>query len=188
MQRWVQRGQVEAPDPDLAAEMFEWASDRLARTGYVQYEISNWARPGFECTHNLQYWRDLPYLGLGAGAHGYAAGRRYATVLHPAAYIARIEGQAGPLPFPETAAWDKSETIGPDDELAEIMILGLRLTQDGVSGRAFWARTGRDLWATYGPTITRLTEAGLLEQAGTDRVRLTPRGRLLGNQVFAEFV
>ncbi len=188
MQRWVQRGQVEAPDPDLAAEMFEWGSDRLARAGYVQYEISNWARPGFECAHNLQYWRDLPYLGLGAGAHGYAAGRRYATVLHPATYIARIEGQAGPLPFPETAAWDESEIIGPDDELTEIMILGLRLTQDGVSGQAFRARTGRDLWATYGPTIARLTEAGLLERVGTDGVRLTPRGRLLGNQVFAAFV
>ena len=83
---------------------------------------------------------------------------------------------------------DESEIIGPDDELTEIMILGLRLTQDGVSGQAFRARTGRDLWATYGPTIARLTEAGLLERVGTDGVRLTPRGRLLGNQVFAAFV
>ncbi|HMN61307.1 MAG TPA: radical SAM family heme chaperone HemW, partial [Anaerolinea sp.] len=76
---WVSRGLVDLPDNDLGADMFELAMDRLAQEGMVQYEISNWARRRadgslFSCRHNLQYWRGLPYLGLGAGAHGYAAG------------------------------------------------------------------------------------------------------------------
>lgn len=76
---WARRGLLSTPDPDLAADMYEWASDQLAQAGYQQYEISNWARCDsagnlLACRHNLQYWRNLPYLGLGAGAHGYAAG------------------------------------------------------------------------------------------------------------------
>ena len=77
--RWAKRGLLSTPDPDLAAEMYEWASDRLEYDGYAQYEISNWAKNSLAgdmlaCRHNLQYWRNLPYLGFGAGAHGYAGG------------------------------------------------------------------------------------------------------------------
>ena len=86
--RWSQRGLLPLPNPDLAADMYEWAMEFLEENGYVQYEISNWAKddrrlttdhgqPSFACKHNLQYWRSLPYLGLGAGAHGYAGGKRY---------------------------------------------------------------------------------------------------------------
>ena len=100
--KWSARGLLPVPDPDAAAEMYEWASEALEAAGYMQYEISNWSKTGgqetrkvkggtqiatlppephFACKHNLQYWRCLPYLGLGAGAHGYAAGMRYANVL-----------------------------------------------------------------------------------------------------------
>ncbi|WP_162910001.1 radical SAM family heme chaperone HemW [Aggregatilinea lenta] len=187
MQRWVARGQVEPPDADLAADMYEWAIERLARAGFEQYEISNWAKPGYECEHNLQYWRDLPYLGLGAGAHGYAGGLRYSTVLRPADYIARMMVQPPPLPFPRTAAWLDSEAIDAQDEMAEIMVTGLRLTRTGVEAETFQARTGQGLWAVYGEQIRQLIRDGLLEQSGS-HVRLTPRGRLLGNLVFEAFV
>ena len=89
--RWSSRGLLPLPDPDLAAEMYEWASDEFELTGYLQYEISNWAKPNRECIHNLQYWRGLPYLGLGAGAHGYAKGYRYSNVLRIKTYIERHE-------------------------------------------------------------------------------------------------
>src|SRR5215207_9429730 len=75
--RWSSKGLLPLPDPDLAAEMYEWASETFEANGYIQYEISNWAKPGHECRHNLQYWRGRPYLAFGAGAHGYANGYRY---------------------------------------------------------------------------------------------------------------
>ena len=88
--RWSKRGLLPLPDPDLAADMYEWASDAFESAGYFQYEISNWAKPNRECVHNLQYWRGLPYLGLGAGAHGYANGYRYSNVLRIKTYIDRL--------------------------------------------------------------------------------------------------
>ena len=90
MQRWLHNGTIMAPDPDTAADQYEAACHALAAAGYGHYEISNWARPGRECRHNVVYWRNEPYLGLGAGAHGMAAGYRYQVVRQPRAYIKRI--------------------------------------------------------------------------------------------------
>ncbi len=87
----VKTGLLPLPDPDLAADMYEWASDVFESAGYSQYEISNWAKPNHECVHNLQYWRGLPYLGLGAGAHGYANNYRYSNVLRIKAHIDRLK-------------------------------------------------------------------------------------------------
>ncbi len=188
MQQWVEEGKVSYPDPDLAADMYEWASDRLAADGYEQYEISNWTRPGFACRHNVHVWRNLPYLGLGAGAHGGAAWTRYANVLRPHDYIARLGSQAAPLAFPLTAAADDVCTLTLDDVMAETMILGLRLVQEGVALDAFKARFDRELWDVYGDELDRLIQTGLLQIDTDRRVRLTSRGRLLGNYVFREFV
>jgi oxygen-independent coproporphyrinogen-3 oxidase len=188
LQSWIAQGDLPAPDPDLAADMYEWASDRLAASGFEQYEISNWAKPGMACRHNLHVWRNLPYLGLGAGAHGYAVHTRYANVSHPAAYIERIENQERPCPFPLSAAAEEIDTIDNQQEMAETMFLGLRLTQEGITPETFRARFGRELWTVYGKELDSLIAAGLLERTPAGRVRLTPRGRLLGNHVFAAFV
>ena len=115
--------------------MYEWASERLAAAGFEQYEISNWAKPGFACRHNLHVWRNLPYLGSGAGAHGCAAHTRYANVNLPATYIDRIQNQAAPLPFPLSAAAEEIDPIDEQEEMAETMFLGLRLTQEGITAR-----------------------------------------------------
>ncbi len=88
--RWSSKGLLPLPDPDLAADMYEWLSETLEANDYVQYEISNWAKPEHECKHNLQYWRGLPYLAFGAGAHGYADGYRYSNVLRIKTYIERL--------------------------------------------------------------------------------------------------
>ncbi len=194
MQNWVRRGLIQDPDADLAADMYEGASERLAQAGYVQYEISNWARLGtlgefLACRHNLQYWRNLPYLGFGAGAHGYAGGMRTANVPAPAAYIQRCL-KGGPQPFPRTPATLDATRVDRANEIAETMMMGLRLVQEGVSNAGFTQRFGIRLEQLFAKQIGELTRKGLLEwgNEGQDMLRLTSKGRLLGNQVFVEFV
>lgn len=193
---WSRRGLLSTPDPDRAADMYEWASDRLELAGYTQYEISNWAAGdpsgGLRaCRHNLQYWRNLPYLGFGAGAHGFAAGVRTANLLSPAAYIRRMSeassGSPGLAAFPQTPAVQTAATIDRSAEIGETMMMGLRLVQEGVSDAAFRARFGQPLTDLFAAQIERLQLLGLLEWHG-DRLRLTRRGRLLGNRVFVEFI
>ena len=219
MQHWVARGLLSEPDPDLAAEMYEWAGEYLEACGYRQYEISNWARRDalgslLACRHNLQYWRCLPYLGFGAGAHGYAAYFRIANVLSPQIYIERMtrneplaqnsksttqnlqssinnqQSSITNLQFPSTPTTAQSEKIDRQAEKGEVMIMGLRLTEEGVSRAAFRERFGEDLESVYEVQIERLVASGLLEWGGEDKdvLRLTMRGRLLGNRVFVEFV
>ena len=198
LEHWTRRGLVDVPDPDLAADMYEWAGESLSAEGYSQYEISNWARWRDEkllsCRHNLQYWRGLPYLGFGAGAHGYAAHQRTANVLSPAAYIhrCRIENQeiSGPGKFPRSPATQILTPLDRQTEIGEYMMMGLRLVDEGVSAANFKARFGEPLGLVFQSQIERLVKQRLLEWAGTggDRLRLTPGGRLLGNQVFMEFI
>jgi oxygen-independent coproporphyrinogen-3 oxidase len=196
MAAWAQHGLIAEPDPDLAAEMYEYAGQRLAAAGYRQYEISNWAREEssrlLACCHNLQYWRNLPYLGLGAGAHGYASGLRTVDVLAPASYIQRLQAgkEQGERPFPLTPATQSAQSVDRQTEIGETMMMGLRLVQEGVSARAFSQRFGQELAEVFGDQIERLTRLGLLEWAGekSDCLRLTPQAYLVGNQVFVEFI
>jgi oxygen-independent coproporphyrinogen-3 oxidase len=200
--RWAKRGLLSTPDPDLAADMYEWASEFLDQNGYAQYEISNWARrlppdasassPALACRHNLQYWRNQPYLGFGAGAHGYAAAQRTANVLSPAIYIERLSAPAEQrMVFPRTPATQNLQTIDRASEIGETMMMGLRLVREGVSAAAFQRRFGQSLEEVFPRQIARFTGYGLLEWLDDEsgrRLRLTSRGRLLGNQVFSEFI
>lgn len=186
MRAWVYRGLLPMPDPDLAADMYLLADELFARNGFEQYEISNWSRPGHACRHNLQYWRNLPYLGFGAGAHGYAASERYSNVLAPGAYIERLAAPA-PGAFPVSPALQQTTHVDRDDEIGETMMMGLRLTTEGVSLEGFAARFGQALPDKFPREIKRLTTRGLIE-ISDGRLRLTRSGRLLGNQVFQEFL
>ena len=200
MAQWVARGLLAEPDPDLAAEMYEWAVERLVQGGYEQYEISNWAYHAdsgvqFACQHNLQYWRNQPYLGLGAGAHGFANGLRTANVLSPAAYIQRcqdgwVSSQEGVPVFPLTPATVNTQPVDRATEMGETMMMGLRLTQEGVSRIVFQNRFDQALVDVFGEEIDELLALGLLEWFGSGQeiLRLTARGRLLGNQVFMRFI
>jgi len=162
--QWAKRGQLATPDPDLAADMYEWLCDEMRAAGYVQYEISNWAKPGRECLHNLQYWRTEPYLGFGAGAHGYAGGRRYSNVLPISTYVDRVSVKTGNKPgYPCSPATATAHVQTVEDDMGEFMIMGLRLTQEGVSRRRFRARFGRNLMEEFGPEIDQLVLSGLLE-------------------------
>ncbi len=192
--RWVERGLVELPDDDHAAEMYEWAMERLERAGFVQYEISNWAKPDvrgelMSSRHNLQYWLNLPYLGFGAGAHGYAAGVRTANVKPIDSYIQKIM-HGMPLPFPLSPANDLSIPVDRHEEIAETMMVGLRLTEAGVNAQSFQDRFGEGIEENFARQIHRLKQDGLLEwvEGQNRRLRLTKNGRLLGNRVFREFI
>jgi oxygen-independent coproporphyrinogen-3 oxidase len=189
--RWASKGLLPLPDPDLAAEMYEWLSETLEASGYVQYEISNWSQPDRECRHNLQYWRGLPYLGLGAGAHGYAHGYRYSNVLRIKTYIDRLanfNSLISNLQFPLTPATVNHHSQSLQDEMSEFMMTGLRLTHEGVSEIEFRSRFGKSMCAEYGKEIDELLKLGLIENEREERIKLTKRGRLLGNQVFMRFL
>lgn len=194
LQRWIRRGLANLPDDDLAAEMYELAGERLEAAGFEQYEISNWAawnRSGKDltCRHNLQYWRGLPYLGFGAGAHGYASGVRTANLNGVRSYINACQNSRAVV-FPAGPAAMTCNPLTARMEMQEVMMVGLRLTKEGVGGAGFTRRFGLSLEDAFPNQIQKLIAAGLLEWAGEnhDALRLTKRGRLLGNRVFMEFV
>jgi oxygen-independent coproporphyrinogen-3 oxidase len=152
------------PSEDLTAAFYETAVDFLAAHGIRRYEISNFAKPGFESVHNLKYWHLEPYVGFGSDAHSFDGADRWQNVESAAEYCAAAD------PRIETTASEPRE---------EKFFVGLRLL-DGVTPDA-------TDWRTYGPAIRRFLDAGLLEQAG-ESIRLTDRGVLLSNEVFQEFL
>lgn len=186
MKAWVEDGILPLPDSDLAADMYEHASTALNAAGYAQYEISNWSQAGLPCHHNLQYWRNLPYLGLGAGAHGASDDWRYSVVRSPQNYIDRLK-RADSKPFPFSAAMIEKSERDIQSQMDESMMLGLRLTQEGVNKSTFEARFSQPLDSVYPAELERLTRLNLLENTA-DFVRITPAGRLLANEVFRHFV
>mgnify|MGYP002634810872 CR=1 FL=1 len=185
--RWAERGLLPLPDPDLAAEMYEWASEYLDAQGYEQYEISNWTKPNRKCEHNLQYWRNLPYLGFGAGAHGYTAETRYSNVLRIQTYIDRLMKSQPSATFPLSPAVVTKEHVSPHQAMQEHLMMGLRLTDEGISTADFRARFWVELTDVFQEVIAELVGFELLEFVD-GHLRLTPRARLLGNQVFVHFV
>jgi oxygen-independent coproporphyrinogen-3 oxidase len=183
---WVRQGKVRPAEDDLAADMYELAEVRLGAVGYQHYEISNWARPGHQCAHNLTYWRNLPYIGLGAGAHGWFGRHRFVEARPIRAYLARVWSAGNEALSLPAAAIVENEEIAPVMEMAETAMLALRLAE-GLDTAAFAARFSQSFTAVYGEQVRELLELGLLEH--TDgRLRLTGRGRLLGNEAFERFL
>jgi oxygen-independent coproporphyrinogen-3 oxidase len=166
------------PSEDFMAEAYEQARELLGEAGYIQYEISNFARPGFESRHNRKYWRLAPYIGLGAGAHSFDGQARWSNEISTVDYAARVA--QGELPIVE---W---RSLADGEQIEEFFFLGLR-QQDGidlVSAESRWGRTAVDPWR---PRIDSLVSEGLLE-AHAGRLRLTPRAYLVSNEVFQEFL
>jgi len=181
-------GRLSLPESDLVADMYIAAETVLGQAGYEHYEISNWARPGHRCHHNLFYWQNRPYLGLGASAHSCFQGYRFSNENSPQEYIERLESG---LPraldggsYPGSVA--QVERIDRDTEIAETLILGLRLVE-GIELEGFARRFGAEVSSLYPGKVEELIDSGLLEPRGS-RLRLTQRGRLLGNEVFMRFL
>jgi oxygen-independent coproporphyrinogen-3 oxidase len=176
----VRAGRTPGPDPDLQADMYEYAVEALAAAGYERYEISNWALPGEVCRHNLVYWHNEPYLGVGCGAHSYLHERRFNVVNPPRAYVKALAqaGPGDPWSFPQL---ESIEPIEPAGRLAETLMLGLRL-DEGIRRSALGPDLASLLLA-YEPVFAELRDLDLLADDG-DLLVLTPRGVLLGNEVF----
>jgi oxygen-independent coproporphyrinogen III oxidase len=171
---WTNEGRIIPGDEDLCADMYEYADERLQTEGYENYEISNWALPGHQSRHNLTYWQNLPYLGMGAGAHSFYGGRRFSNILDPQEYITLLKKQQRPEA--------ESELIDRVQEMSETAFLGLRTAQ-GLNLPTFEERFAEPFTQFVGKRLRTVEEAGLLEQEH-DWIRLSKRGRLLGNEVF----
>ena len=192
MDRHVKSGQLPEPDSDLAADMYLSAQNRLGGLGYHHYEISNWALPGFESSHNMTYWCNQPYLGVGPGAHSYLSGFRFFNIKSPREYLQRfpVDGALRPRCKMEINAEtigsmvvvEEVEVIDRSLEMAETLMMGLRL-DTGVEDEEFIRRFGVTPSQVYDSTINELTCIGLLEIVDGS-TRLTPRGQMLGNEVF----
>jgi oxygen-independent coproporphyrinogen-3 oxidase len=174
----VECGDIVAPDNDTAAAEYEMASKMLSKAGLKQYEISNWALPGYESRHNTAYWQRTPYIGLGAAAHSFLDGQRIANTSALDEYLSCLT--QGKLPA------QAFEIIDSTTAIAEAVILGLRLNQ-GVLSDDIQAHFGIDLYCYFARAIEECISLGLLERNG-NALRLTPRGRLLGNEVFWRFL
>jgi oxygen-independent coproporphyrinogen-3 oxidase len=162
------------PSDDAMAEFYEEACTFLGDLGYHHYEISNWARPGFESRHNLKYWRREAYLGLGAGAHSFSGGQRWANAHDAVGYVAAIE--AGKLPV------EQVERVTRESALEEELFLGLRQL-DGID----LGRIEREYGVVLEPRFNGLEKAGLIERSG-DVVRLAPARLSVSNEVFVELM
>ena len=181
----IHRGEVTLPSEEEERAMYDMALQRLHQAGFMQYEISNLARPGYACAHNLGYWRQVPYLGLGVGAASMLPGRqsgeayrRRTNVRDLASYLR--QGETGNF------APAEEESITPAEACFETMMLGLR-TSEGVSERAFMAMHGVPLEQMYGQRLTALASRGLMEKHG-EWWRLTRRGMDVQNAVLVELM
>ena len=171
-------GEVIALDEDAEADMYELTIDHLAAAGYAQYEISNFARPGCECRHNLVYWRNQPYLGIGPSAAGFVDGVRYKNVPDHAEYARAVAERRTPR--------ITEERLSLDQRARETMMLLLRLNE-GVDRREFARRFGHDPTVLFGEATRKHVELGLMDLSD-ERIVLTRRGRLVANAVVADYL
>ncbi|NQS76968.1 MAG: radical SAM family heme chaperone HemW [Peptococcaceae bacterium] len=178
LEQTVRRGAISSCPEEMEAEMYQDAIVFLTTQGYNHYEISNFAQPGRECAHNLIYWLNRPYLGLGPAAHSLIKGVRFANDISLDGYCDHLSRKEYPI--------GHSTHITPADEMSETMFLGLRLTA-GVDLNQFYQRFGRRAEEVYGSAIADLDGKGLLE-ISRGRLHLTAKGLPLANVVFREFI
>ncbi|MEA5007516.1 radical SAM family heme chaperone HemW [Clostridium tyrobutyricum] len=171
-------GNLVLPQEDLEREMYEFAVDFLEHNGYVQYEISNFSKPGFQCKHNLNYWNLGEYIGVGAGAHSYVKGYRYKKI----EYIAQYIGEADNNNFSKLDFHKNSI----EDDMEEFVFMGLR-KNEGISILDFKSRFHRDIYSIYKTQIDKHIAYGTLIENG-DRLYLSKRGIQVSNSVMCDFI
>lgn len=176
--RWLAQGRWPRPDEELSVEMYYALCDRAEAEGYEHYELSNYCLPGFHSRHNLKYWSDEPYWGFGSSAASYDGRERRVNVRTPRAYIDRVR-QCG-------HATAERITMTPERRRQEALFLGLRRIR-GIDLREFRARYGIDVWSAYEAELQPLVDAGLVVMED-GRLKLTRKGWVLSNEVFAVFV
>ena len=190
----IQKGLIPEIDEDIAGDMYEWAMNILPSNKYKQYEISNWAledeKIDYRCAHNIQYWKNGDYLGIGAGAHSFIESYRWHNVYSISEYISGLKESQKKSGFGHNAVAECKQ-LDKIDIIKETMMMGLRLTEEGVNLAQFKDRFSSEIEMFYKTQIEKLISFGLIEYAicqDFDVLRLTKKGRLVGNQVFLEFV
>ena len=173
----MRRGKLPLPKEELEAEMFEYIIEELERAGFEHYEISNFSKPSFESRHNIMYWDNAEYYGIGAGASGYVNGIRYKNHGPIRHYLSAVE---------EGNARITEEHLSQKEQMEEEMFLGLR-KKSGVSMVRFEEKFGRSFDGLYGEIVKDLVQQGLMQIEG-DRVRMTKRGLFLGDTVAERFI
>lgn len=173
-----EQGDLKEVPEELDRKMYHEAQAYLAKQGYEQYEISNWAKPGHQCQHNLVYWHCEPYLGLGLGAHSFFDGKRFYNEEKLEAYV-EAAGDLNKLRYEE-------EIVTPKAAREEYIFLGLRLIK-GIDTKDFKKRFGDSIWAFYPEQLKKWTTQGLLIQDG-DRLYLNDYGLDVCNEIFASFI
>ena len=173
----MRRGKLPLPKEELEAEMFEYIIAELERAGFEHYEISHFSKPGFESRHNLMYWDNAEYYGIGAGASGYVNRVRYKNHGPIRHYLSAVE---------EGNARITEEHLSQKEQMEEEMFLGLR-KKSGVSMARFEEKFGRSFDGLYGEIVKDLVQQGLMQLDG-DRVRMTKRGLFLGDTVAERFI
>ncbi|MCA0970025.1 radical SAM family heme chaperone HemW [Halobacillus litoralis] len=176
-QRYKKGTLVKPPEED-EAEMYELLQRKLASAGVNQYEISNFSKPGFESKHNLTYWNNEYYFGIGAGAHGYLPGKRTINLRPLPAYTKKAMEDGQPILH--------EEPVGVKEQMEEEMFLGLRKTE-GVSFREFNRKYNKEIVDVFGEAIPKLKDRKLIQESD-GFISLTSKGRILGNEVFQEFL
>ena len=174
--------QLPLPDEDTEREIYKITEQILNRYGYHRYEISNYAKEGYECRHNLGYWERKEYLGLGLGASSLVNEQRFRNTADMERYL-KLFGTDGSK---AGEVCEETEVLSAQEQMEEFMFLGLRKMK-GISGTEFEKSFGRTLDEVYGDTLDKLQSQGLIERAG-DELRLTERGIDVSNYVFAEFL
>lgn len=175
---WVRRGKMQLPEQELEAQMYAETIEAMEKAGRMQYEISNFAKPGFESQHNLVYWNNQNYFGLGAGASGYLENRRYKNRGPIQHYMRALTDNQ--LPILE------EERLSQKEQIEEEMFLGLRKIS-GVDKTVFESRFDQKLTDVYGDVIEKLKQQKLIAETDS-RVRLTKTGLFRGNDVFEKFL
>ncbi len=178
-------GFVPLPDEDTEERIYHLTRTFLAEQGFVRYEISNYAKPGFECRHNVGYWSETPYLGLGLGASSYIGGCRFSNERELDTYL-KLDFSAGHELDALIALHGPVQELTREQQMEEFMFLGLRMIR-GVSEIDFAAMFGVKLESVYGRVIERLKKNGLVKQEGM-RVALTDWGLDVSNYVLSEFL
>ena len=190
--KWLLKGLLPITEEDLTADMYEYVMAFLPKRDFAQYEISNWAKKGgdksdFLCHHNLQYWLNQSYIGIGAGAHSYYNHQRWENINTIPGYMEAKKKFGNQKKF---FAQINSQELAQKTEMQETMFMGLRLVQQGVSNSEFQERFGKSIPDVFSKEVDELLRIGLMEWAGVNNgyLRLTKRGILMGNQVFMRFV
>ena len=190
----IQKGHIPEVNEDIAGDMYAWIMERMHTMGFRQYEISNWALEDndidFRCFHNLQYWRNRDYLGIGAGAHSFIESRRWSNTNLIQNYIGSIFKDKLSSEFGHMAIAEHKQ-LSKVDIIKETLMMGLRLTEEGINTEQFTKRFSLKIEDIYFDQIEKLMALGLIEYKSFNKsriLRLTKKGRMLGNQVFLEFI